>query len=93
MGKNKVSIDGALELNQVTAYLEDLLNGLKAGKVHIQLGDESVSLAPSSIVDCEIEVSQKKEKEKISIQLSWKKDASSKENVKISATGPRVEIS
>ncbi len=92
MGKNKVKIDGTMELSQVISYLEDLVGGLKAGKVHVQLGQESVMLSPGNIVDCEIEVSQKKDKEKMTLELSWKKDESGTEVVKISTAGPKIEI-
>ncbi|TVM19822.1 amphi-Trp domain-containing protein [Oceanidesulfovibrio indonesiensis] len=92
MGKNKVKIDGTMDLAQVIAYLEDIIGGLKAGTVHVQLGQESVMLSPGNIVDCEIEVSQKKDKEKMTLELSWKKDESGTDVVRISTAGPKIEI-
>lgn len=87
MGKDsKVKIDGAMELNQVIVYLEDVLKGLKAGSVHVQLGQEAVLLQPSSVIAFEMEVSQKKDKEKISFELCWKKEERANESMKISPT-------
>lgn len=94
MGKNKISLDGSMELAQVITYLEDVLQGLKAGTVHVQLGGETVTLYPASVVECEMELAQKKDKEKISIELSWKQNAAKAEGeVKISPAAPRIEIS
>lgn len=94
MGKNnKVKIDGAMELAQVVTYLEDIVKGLKSGAVHVQLGQDSVLLHPASILSFEMEVSQKKDKEKFSFEMSWKKEDRSTEDVKISANAPTVEIS
>ncbi len=94
MGKNnKVKIDGAMELSQVVTYLEDIVKGLKSGSVHVQLGQDSVLLHPTSVLSFEMEVSQKKDKEKFSFEMSWKKDDRSTEDVKISPTAPKVEIS
>lgn len=92
MGKNKVKIDGTMELTQVISYLEDLVGGLKAGSVHVQLGEETVVLRPGNIVECEIEVSQKKDKEELTLELCWKKDEKGSDTVKISTSGPTIEI-
>ncbi|MCA1946461.1 MAG: amphi-Trp domain-containing protein [Desulfovibrio sp.] len=94
MGKNnKVKIDGAMELGQVITYLEDVVKGLKAGTVHVQLGQDSVLLHPSSILSFEMEVSQKKDKEKFSFEMSWKTEDRASEDVRISTSAPTVEIS
>ncbi|THB68693.1 MAG: amphi-Trp domain-containing protein [Desulfovibrio sp.] len=93
--KNKVEIEGTMELTQVATYLEDLLKGIKAGTVHVQLGGDSVLLHPKSIVDFEMEVTQKKEKEKITLEMSWKTDGTTGpgSGVTISSSGPTLEIS
>ncbi len=70
----KIKIDGLMELNKACGYLEDLLASLKQGKLHIAVGADAITLVPDGIVDFEMEVSQKKEKEKLSIEFSWKKD-------------------
>lgn len=74
MSKNKLEIEGIMERSQVIAYLENLVEGLKAGSVHIQAGHETAVLTPPNIVDFEMEVGQKKEKSKISLEISWRTD-------------------
>lgn len=70
----KIKIDGLMELGKACGYLEDLLASLKQGTLHVAVGADSITLVPDGIVDFEMEVSQKKEKEKLSIEFSWKKD-------------------
>ncbi len=89
--KSKVKLDGTLEVGQVVSYLENIASGLKAGLINVQLGGESVSLTPPSVVDLEMEVSQKKDKEKLTIELCWKKGAG--QDVNISSSAPRIEVS
>ena len=94
MAKNKIKIDGTVELNQEITYLEDVLKGLKAGTVHVQLGAESVELHPRSVVDFEMAVAQKKGREKIEIEIEWETDESGQgQDMKISSSGPTIEIS
>ena len=95
MAKNKIEIEGTMELTQAVAYIEDTLKGLKAGAVHVQLGADSVLLHPKSIVEMEMEVTQKKDKEKILLEISWKTEGpvGPDSDVTISAVGPTLEIS
>lgn len=69
----KVEIEGAMDLNQAISYLEDVLNSMKEGVIRVETGDEMVMLRPSQAVDFEMSASQKKDKEKFSFKLSWKK--------------------
>lgn len=69
----KVEIEGAMDLSQAISYLEDVLNSLKEGVIRVETGDEMVMLRPSQAVDFEMSASQKKDKEKFSLKLSWKK--------------------
>ena len=73
--KNKLVVKGAVEFQEVLAYLENIVNTLKDGKVNIQKGQESIILTPPPIVDFKIEASQKKDKSKLSIKIGWEKDA------------------
>ncbi|MBG0774978.1 MAG: amphi-Trp domain-containing protein [Desulfovibrionaceae bacterium] len=95
MGKRKIELDGATELKQVAAYLESIVKGLKAGTLHVQLGADTLDLQLPSVVDFEMSVSQKKEKEKITVELSWRSDAvtTGPGGVVITPAGPSLEIS
>jgi amphi-Trp domain-containing protein len=72
MGKNKVTIEGRIERTRLVEQLESLVASLKAGTVCVRQGDESVRLCPAPIVEFEMEASQKKDKEKLSLKISWK---------------------
>ncbi len=76
MGKEKreVSIKAIMEIKQFTSYLQDLMASLKEGKVCVQQGNEFVFLTPGELIEVEVEATQKKDKEKFSLELSWKTD-------------------
>ena len=93
--KNKVVVEGALELKEVVTYLENLVGTLKAGSVRIQQGLDQVTLKPTAIVDLKIEASEKEGKEKLSIKVSWSKDPKYGvgEGVSISTAETKLDIS
>lgn len=68
----KVEIEGAMDLGQAISYLKDVLNSLKEGVIRVEAGDDIVMLRPSQAVDFEMSASQKKDREKFSLKLSWK---------------------
>ena len=72
MDKKKVSLKGRFDQNMAVSYLEDLVRSFKEGTVCVQHGAEFVSLKPSDSVEFEIEANQKKGKEELNLQLSWK---------------------
>ncbi len=72
MAKNKVKMEGMLELREVVARLEDVLSNLQAGSICMAVGEDCVTLRPTSIVSVSMKASQKKDKEKFSLELSWK---------------------
>ncbi|KMY66719.1 hypothetical protein AAU61_16625 [Desulfocarbo indianensis] len=69
---SKVEIEGAMGLNQAISYLEDVLNSLKGGTIRVEAGTDIVVLRPSQAVDFSMSASQKKDKEKFSLKISWK---------------------
>uniref|UniRef100_I2Q0U2 Amphi-Trp domain-containing protein n=1 Tax=Desulfovibrio sp. U5L TaxID=596152 RepID=I2Q0U2_9BACT len=73
MEKDKIKIEGVMQLSEVIANLEKLVGDMKSGRVVIAAGDESLALSPSVLVNVEMKASQKKEKEKFSLEISWKK--------------------
>ena len=92
--KNKVVVEGALQRAEAVAHLERLVAALKAGSVHIQQGADSACLTPPAIVDLKIEASQKADKEKLSLKLSWSSDPKYgvADDVSISAAEPTLTI-
>lgn len=71
--KNKIKIEGVMQLSEVIANLEKLVADMQCGKVTLAAGDESLMLSPSVLVNVEMKASQKKDKEKFSLEISWKK--------------------
>ena len=71
--KNKIRIEGVMQLTEVIANLEKLVTDMKSGVVTLAAGDEALTLAPSVLVNVEMKASQKKDKEKFALEISWKK--------------------
>jgi amphi-Trp domain-containing protein len=70
--RNKIKIEGVMQLSEVIANLEKLVADMKAGTVSLSAGDESLTLNPSVLVNVEMKAAQKKDKEKFSLEISWK---------------------
>lgn len=93
MSKQSVNLKGELELGKVTSHLEEIINGLTEGTLCIQQGTDLVTLKPTAYVDMDLEASAKGNKEKLTIELSWKQEApkeSPDEEFKISSTEPET---
>ncbi len=71
MSHKKVESKTQLKRDQVASYLEELAKSLRAGKLLIQCDEDYVYLAPTDVLDLELEASQKKNREKVSLELSW----------------------
>ncbi len=74
MSKDKLKIDSIMPLDQVIGKLEELVGSLKNGSLNIQFGQETMQLTPSGVVDFEMKVSKKKDKEKLSLEICWEPD-------------------
>jgi len=74
MGKKEISFKATVEHQKAVAYLKELLNGFKNGEFYVQDGNNYVALKPTGTVQLEIESSQKHDREKLSIELSWSKE-------------------
>jgi amphi-Trp domain-containing protein len=66
----KVKIKG--ELDEMIKYLESIVTSLKEGTVVVQKNNSFITLKPQNEVQLEIEAEQKKDKEELSIEMSWK---------------------
>lgn len=73
MSKKEVSVRGTMPPKAIITVLEDLLESFKKGQVVIQNGSEFVTLKPSEQISMELEAGQKKEKEKLTLELSWQR--------------------
>ncbi|WP_211234119.1 amphi-Trp domain-containing protein [Desulfocurvus vexinensis] len=72
MEKDKISLEQTMALEDAIAYLEDLADGFRAGKVIVAQGDTSLELVPADSVEVEVEARVKKGKAKFSLELEWR---------------------
>jgi len=72
MSKNKVKAKGTIELQRAIGYLEDILQGMKEGKVVVHHGDQSVAFHPVDAVEMEIEAEHEDGKQELSLELKWR---------------------
>jgi len=73
MDKNAVTKEEHVSTEQLAKFFEDLAMGFRSGSVCMKQGMDSISLTPPNVVFVEAEMSQKKRKEKIEIEISWKR--------------------
>jgi amphi-Trp domain-containing protein len=73
MGKDKVKVEGVMDVKEVIAYLEDVVAGFKAGSICMTVGEECLTLKPRGVMDVALKVSQKKDKEKFALEVHWRR--------------------
>ncbi len=88
MSKKAVSVEMETEIAKAADTLSQIASAMKAGTISLQKGDESVVLLPEGLVTVELEAVQKSEKEKIKIEISWKKPV-----IEEPVTAPELRIS
>lgn len=94
--KNELTIKKNATASEVVNILTDLAKTFKEGKVCIESGKKNIVLKPSGDIYVEIEAEVKKDKEKLSIEMSWRQVEQQKEaesSLKISSTEPVSEPS
>ncbi|MFW5490352.1 MAG: amphi-Trp domain-containing protein [Desulfovibrio sp.] len=79
MSKKKLKIEGLMDLSQAAEYVESVLTSIREGSLNVEKSGEQITLTPQSTVSFEMSLSQKKEKEKICIEISWKRDLKAEE--------------
>lgn len=73
MGKDKVKVEGVMDVKEVIDYLEDVVAGFKAGSVCMTVGEDCLTLRPRGVMDVALKVSQKKDKEKFALEVEWRR--------------------
>ena len=67
-----ITYEGNVELDQAVSYLENLARSLRSGTVKVEHGGEHITLQPASVIKLEVEARQKRSKESLEFQLSWR---------------------
>jgi amphi-Trp domain-containing protein len=89
--ERNVSYKSAIDVDQAVTYLEELARSMRKGTVYIRHGDEEIELLPADGMGFELEASEKKGKQKLSIELSWRRGIDASETaggLSIAATKP-----
>lgn len=70
----ELEVETVAEYAQAVQYLETIVSRMKAGKVTVAHGEQTLTLVPSEQVKVQLKARTKEEKESISIKMSWRKE-------------------
>ncbi len=68
---SEVEVESEMDLAQAVSYLEEIVAGLKSGRLSIENEGEGIVLSPQRTVKVAVEAKQKKDKEAVSIKIAW----------------------
>lgn len=91
--KSDIKIKQTMDADGVSRLLADIVNSLKNGTICIERGEEFTTLVTGTEIEAEIEASQKKDKQKLSISLSWRLHSLKEEegeSFRISSAEPEI---
>lgn len=89
--KTSVSYQGVVQLDEVKAVLRSLLASLDEGKVVVQRGTEHVTLTPAGTVELELTGKEKKDRQSLELEISWRKQEPVQSSAGISITSIEPE--
>lgn len=72
MEKKTIEIEKTLPKEQVADFFRQLAEELKNGSVEIKDETETLTLTPPNMISVEISAKQKKDKSKLTIEMSWR---------------------
>jgi len=92
MGKKEVVYKARLENAKAMDYLKKILDSLDSGTCYLQSDDSVVALEPAELVDLEVEALEKRDKKRLTIELSWYAPSPSSEvpDLRITTEAPEV---
>lgn len=93
MSKQGISVKGTMDYEAVVAFLDDFVASFKKKTVCVQRGEEFVTLTPGEQVEVEIEAQEKKGKQKLSMEFTWRSEVPLEGDMsfKVSATEPEIK--
>jgi amphi-Trp domain-containing protein len=86
--KQKISVKKVLEYEDAVSYIEDLAKSFRSGTIVLESGEEHVVMKPSAQVAVKVEAKTKKDRQKISFELSWSEAEAA--DLKIGDTRPET---
>ena len=75
---SEVEVETEMDLAQAVSYLEEIVAGMKSGRLTIENEGQGIILSPQRTVKVAVEAKQKKDKEAVSIKIGWHVPAASK---------------
>jgi amphi-Trp domain-containing protein len=86
MAKEQFEFARLASAEEVAEYLTSLAVGLKRGEVSLESADRALRLTPAPTLKLELNVRDKERKGRLTLEIGWKRQVSSK------ATDLRVEV-
>lgn len=71
MSHPKLQYKGRTDKKEVLSYLEEFIDGLRKGSVHMEESERSLLLHPAEPVDISIKADQGKDSESFNLRLTW----------------------
>lgn len=71
--RKDMKVEGAVELPHVVAYLEQLVQALKAGTVRVRQDDEEIVLGPRGVVGFALSARDRGRRQTLNLELTWRK--------------------
>lgn len=95
MKKTEVKLKRTVDAENVAQILNDLADAIREGKVCVENGDEFVTLQTNqdNQFELELEASQKKNKQKFELELTWRiapPKLEEAESFKVSSNEPEI---
>jgi len=75
--KVKITGKGTLDPERAAAYIGEMLEGVREGRLRVEGRDKSISLAPDASLDVEVTAMQKADRQRLVFELAWKRDPAS----------------
>ncbi len=70
--EQEIRLENQMEIDQAIGYLEELVKSLRARRIAMTHGEESVTLTPPDDVKFKMKASGKGSKESVALKISWK---------------------
>lgn len=81
----KIKFKNDMQRDEAIVYFEALVDGLRKGSLQLQQGNEKLVLEPNGEMKVEIKASRKEDKQKFSMELSWKMPKPKAERLELGA--------
>ncbi|MCA9243737.1 MAG: amphi-Trp domain-containing protein [Phycisphaerales bacterium] len=71
MASDELRVRSAMDPVRAAQYLQAIVNGLRSGQLRVEHGDEEITLAPHGELRVSVKARRKREKESVSVKMSW----------------------